>query len=104
MTYFSVVEVAKLLECTTQNVRAAIKAGRLKAEQKPDGRRDFQISAQELTRYIAAKSHNVQALAKALGYHPEYVRRLLRRHTIPGKKNGQWIVSDVFYWPGKMDK
>jgi len=101
---FNIAEVARLLGCTPQNVRAAIRAGRLKARQRPDGRRDWKISQRDLLQYISAKSHNVAALAKTLGYHPEYIRRLLRRHRIPGKKSGQWVVSDVFYWPGKMEK
>jgi methylphosphotriester-DNA--protein-cysteine methyltransferase len=100
--YFRLKETAQLLQCTPQNVRAALKAGRLKGRKDSNG--DWEIEYKELMRFIASKSHTVADLAKRLGYHPEYIRRLLRKQTIPGSKNGQWVISDVFFWPGKRNR
>ena len=99
---FRLKDAAEMLQCTPQNVRAALKAGRLKG--RKDGSGDWVIDYKELFRFLQQKTHTVPEIARRLGYHPEYVRRLLRKNLIPGNKNGQWIINDVFVWPKKRRK
>ena len=89
-----------MLRCTPQNVRSALKDGRLKGEKDEHGH--WQIPIEELERYLQKKAYSVTKIAKTLGYHREHIRRLLRVSLIPGEKiRGHWVLTESITWPNK---
>lgn len=99
---FSLTEAAGLLQCTPQNVSLALHKGRLKGTKNAKGA--WVIEYDDLLRFIQERAQTVPLMARELGYHPEYLRRLLRRQIIQGTKKGQWIISSQPSWPNKRKR